>query len=546
MKKTATAPRPAKTKEPRQKRKRQPNPLLAVLQNMDEDTVAMLRQMMQDELGIGPDVPAPKDPVDLFARFLRLCGHSKADDDDMAALLQELTVELGDLRVSSNGGDREAREKMQAIYDLLDDAVESRAMGPIDLMMTGRILADAEWPVPDSLKQALIEATRAAPPGGQGDVVGDLVSTLLEVADQTDQNPFEVHGYMNSLMATFPPDANATLLFELGGARKSVIAQAIAGFVLHPDSLLAQSAAEALAASAKQTPVESSLIERLIRIRPWLPPPRQAQLDATIRAARSNALPPVKSEPPKLIKCYLSICDGSGTRSFLATQRIGRRYQIPTVMMKPAGVADAMILPALAKSDMDDIVRQMKSNVPLMEADLAGVTRMLELAIAENLASGALPPFKLVEVVESLGLGPLHPNPATPLEIISSLLAELPPEQTDEAATARAHGDALLSEFKYQWFEAGEELEDLLYPVKGSKQRIAKLMTAYLPRRRPFWARQCAVSALAMHGDKKARFLPWRQLALIGREIASEVPMDQIPLMRQVAESSVRAFERRG
>jgi hypothetical protein len=546
MKKTATATKPAKTKEPRQRRKRQPNPLLAVLQNMDEDTVAMLRQMMHDELGIGPDVSAAKDPVDLFARFLRLCGQDETDDDDMAALLQELTVELGDLRVSSNGGDREAREKMRAIYDLMDDAIESRSMGPIDLMMTGRILADAEWPIPDSLKQALIEATRAAPPDRQGDVVGDLVSTLLEVADQTDQNPFEVHGYMNSLMATFPPDANATLLSELGGARKSVIAQAIAGFVLHPDAVLAQSAAEALAASAKQTPVESSLIERLIRMRPWLPSPRQAQLDATIRAARSNALPPVKSEPPKLIKCYLSICDGSGTRSFLATQRIGRRYQIATVMMKAAGVADAMILPALAKSDMDDIVRQMKSNVPLMEVDLAGVTRMLELAIAEDVASGALPPFKLVEVVESLGLGPLHPNAASPLEIMEGLLADLPAEQTNKAATARAHGDALLSEFKYQWFEAGEELEDLLYPVKGSKQRIAKLITAYLPQRRPFWARQCAISALAMHGDKNARFLPWRQLALIGREIASDVPTDQIPLMRQVAESSVRAFERRG
>jgi hypothetical protein len=545
MKKTATATKATKAKEPRQRRMRQPNPLLAVLQNMDEDTVAMLRQMMQDELGIGPDMSAPKDPVDLFARFLRLCGQSETDDDDMAALSQELTVELGDLRVSSNGGDREAREKMQAIYDLLDDAIENRSMGPIDLMMSGRILADAEWAVPDSLKQALIEATRSTPPGRQGDVVGELASTLLEVADQTDQNPFEVHGYMNSFMASFPPEANAMLLFELGGAKEAVIAQAIAGFVLHPDAVLAQSASEALAASAKQTPVESSLIERLIRMRPWLPQPRQAQLDAAIRAMRSNALPPVKSEPPKLIKCYLSICDGSGTRSFLATQRIGPRYQIATVMMKPAGVADAMILPALAKSNMDEIVRQMKSNVPLMEADLADVTRMLELAIAENVASAALPPFKLVEVVESLGLGPIHPNPASPLEIIESLLADLPPEQTSKAATSKAHGDVLLSEFKYQWFEAGEELEDLLYPVKGLKQRIAKLMTAYLPQRRPFWARQCAISALAMRGDQKARLLPWKQLALVGRDIDSNVPMDQIPLMKQVAESSVRAFERR-
>jgi hypothetical protein len=278
--------------------------------------------------------------------------------------------------------------------------------------------------------------------------------------------------------------------------------------VSHPEAVLAQSAAEALAASAKQTPVESSLIERLIRMRPWLPQPRQAQLDATIRAMRSNALPPVKSEPPKLIKCYLSICDGSGTRNFLATQRIGPRYQIATVMMKVAGVADAMILPELSKSEMDDIVRQMKSNVPLMEADLAGVTRMLELAIAENVASSVLPPFKLVEVVESLGLGPIHPNPASPLEIISGLLADLPPEQTNKAAATTAHADVLGSEFKYQWFEAGEELEDLLYPIKGSKQRIAKLMTAYLPQRRLFWARQCAISALAMRGDEKTRLLP--------------------------------------
>ena len=100
-------------------------------------------------------------------------------------------------------------------------------------------------------------------------------------------------------------------------------------------------------------------------------------------------------------------------------------------------------------------------------------------------------------------------------------------------------------EFKYQWFEAGEALEDLLYPVKGSKQRVAKLMKSYLPERRIFWARLCAISALAMRGDEKTRHSPWKQLALVGRDIASDMPLDQIPLMKQVAEISVRAFESR-
>jgi hypothetical protein len=70
-------------------------------------------------------------------------------------------------------------------------------------------------------------------------------------------------------------------------------------------------------------------------------------------------------------------------------------------------------------------------------------------------------------------------------------------------------------------------------------------MKAYLPERRKFWARQCAISALAMRGDEKARHALWKQLALVGRDIASNVPFDQIPLMKQVAEVSVRVFENR-
>ena len=131
------------------------------------------------------------------------------------------------------------------------------------------------------------------------------------------------------------------------------------------------------------------------------------------------------------------------------------------------------------------------------------------------------------------------------MEIITDLLAHLPPEQTDPTAVATAHADILDSEFTYQWFEAGEALEDLLDFVKGSKQRGAKLMKAYLFERRLFWTQQCAISALAMRGDEITRHSLWKQLALVGRDIASDLPLDQIPLMKQVAEISVRAFESR-
>jgi hypothetical protein len=187
------------------------------------------------------------------------------------------------------------------------------------------------------------------------------------------------------------------------------------------------------------------------------------------------------------------------------------------------------------------MVRQLKSSVPVMETDLAGITRMLGLAIADNSAFGNLPPFKLVEVVESLGLGPVHPDHSSPMV---GLLADLPPEQSNLTAVARAHIDIMDSEFKDQWFEAGEELEDLLYPIKGFNKRVAKVTKAYLPGR-IFWARLCAISALALRGNEKTHHSPWKQLALVGRDIASDLPLEQIPLMKQVAETSVRAFESR-
>jgi hypothetical protein len=483
--------------------------------------------------------------VDLFAEYLDARASDHVDEDAQNELLADLVLELSELKVASNGGDPEAREKIQAIYDLLDNAIERHAVTPADLMLTGKIFADAGWAVPDSLTQAMAEALQTAPPGTQAVSENDIVSSLLEIAGQAGQNPFDIYEHVSSLLASLPSEAGGMLLHALMAGKSAVIAQAVAGFVLHPNAVLAQAAADALAASAKTTPVESSSIERLVRLRPWLPPARQAHLDATIRAMRLNALPPSKTELPKLIKCYVSVCDGSGTQSLFVTQRAGARYQVATVMTKPAGVADAMVLADLSKSEIDNMVRQMKSSILTVETDVAGIARMLGLAIAGNFTSGNPPPFKLVEVAESLSLGPVHPDPASPVEIIAELLSDVPPEQQDAAAVARAHADMLDSEFKYQWFDAGEAIEDLLYPVRDFKQRVATLMKDYLPERRSFWARQCAISALALRGDEKARHSLWKQLALVGRDIASDVPIDRIPLMKQVAEISVEAFESR-
>ena len=156
MKKATKATRkPSKAKASTQKAKGQVNPILDMLKNMDEDLVAVLRQTVQKEMGFDSEMFGPEDPVDLFTEYLESCARGNVDGDEKTELLMNLVVKLSDLKVDSNGGDPEAREKIQAIYDLLDNAIEGHSLHPIDMMMTGKILTDAGWAVPGNLRKAM-------------------------------------------------------------------------------------------------------------------------------------------------------------------------------------------------------------------------------------------------------------------------------------------------------------------------------------------------------------------------------------------------------
>jgi hypothetical protein len=66
-----------------------------------------------------------------------------------------------------------------------------------------------------------------------------------------------------------------------------------------------------------------------------------------------------------------------------------------------------------------------------------------------------------------------------------------------------------------------DAVEMFLDLVRQKRQRGYR--PAYLPERRHFWARQCAISALAMRGNGKTRHSLWKQMALVGRDIASDI-----------------------
>jgi hypothetical protein len=248
----------------------------------------------------------------------------------------------------------------------------------------------------------------------------------------------------------------------------------------------------------------------------------------------------VKAEVAPIEKAYLSVCDGAGAHQIIVTTKSGRSRSALALLIKPEGVADLAVLDDMKKADVDRLVATLKSTTPAAETDLPSATRMLALGLADNLSHGVPPPYRLVQFVERLGLGPVTPRDDAPAEIGAECLGDQP---GDADALTRAYREIAGSELTASWFEAGEAVEDLLAATKTRSQRVKKLLASYLPQRKAFWARQCALSALALRGPAGRTPAPYgRALALIARDLDSDRPVDEIPLMREIAGTTAEAF----
>jgi hypothetical protein len=534
---------PTRTPRPARGRDADEAPLADILNSLDAETLARVRETLRAEIGLLGDVE--DDPLALFGEFLGRVEEAEPPRLEDEELFEEVVASLTETAIEANGGEARARELRTAIYEKLDEALAAQRLDAAGLVLVAKVLNDSGWSVPDRLKVRVVELLESGDAAAPGTSVGDLKSALADIAEAAEGDAFASYDALNSVLAAFPSEAAARMVATLGAERAPVLLHTLAGFAMHRDPALAIAAIEELKRAARGERVESVLVERLVRMRPWLPPDRQTRLDEAIRALRGNALAPVELSRPQSARCFVMACDGSGAGGALASLKAADGWRFVAAMTKPAGVEEVLSLEGLRKAEADATVRGMRDSVLAAQTDVAGIGRYLQLALGENLASLTPPPFKLVAFVENLGLGPLAPRCVPAADLIEEMLEGLPETETDAEAVARAHKAVLGSPLAQQWLEAGEPVERLLAPIRGAKARARAMLAAYLPERRAFWARNCALTAFVLQLDRKTYGALGRNLALVGRDIASGAPLEQIPLMREIAGLSVRAYEGR-
>src|SRR5262249_17381033 len=184
-----------------------------------------------------------------------------------------------------------------------------------------------------------------------------------------------------------------------------------------------------------------------------------------------------------------------------------------------------------------------------VEVSIDLLEQRLADALAINVARDLPPPFGLLQVAETLALGPLHPESISPAALVEALISDLPPVRTDPTAVLAAHRASARWEQEFEtvtsWFEAGAAVEELLRPLRTRKRRLEAASGRLLSARRSFWGERCAWMAATLKESAEDGDKAWSDFALVARDLLGEKPLGAIPLAKRIASATVEAFEQR-
>ncbi len=165
-------------------------------------------------------------------------------------------------------------------------------------------------------------------------------------------------------------------------------------------------------------------------------------------------------------------------------------------------------------------------------------------ALAVNLGSGVMPPFAMLDVMETAGLHGIQPEALYADAVLNLLEAEAGPALSqpkviaDVLASSRGLPDEL--GFLDSWFEADTEVERLLGGGKLSRAKRAVLVRdKLLPGRAAKWVDRLAWTALTLRHSEEDE--PWAAFYVSARELGAGRPIAEIPLMTHVATLTAEA-----
>jgi hypothetical protein len=420
---------------------------------------------------------------------------------------------------------------------------------PDTLLLMLRQFVVAKLDLGEELQAVMANPTEhrsvAASPGK-----GDVDRFLADLAEEHDGDPFGFQARLAEDASAFPESRRAGIAAAVLAAPDPTLREAAVGWLLDAGATTRRDVATLLQQAAAAGLLSGTMLRRMITLRNWVPDRDRPALDAAIRACRQKGVECAASRAAEVKDVVASSVDGSGAQSVFILIKEGRKHAVASLLVKQGiGVRDAWVRSALTKSEADMFLSRVKSELDVYDSDLDFARLALGHFLAVNRTSGATPPFGLVDFVERTGLAAVNPDAVSVEALVARLADDIPARRMTAAAVAksikRSVGWDADFTFLDTWFEDDGALDTLLDGKRlSAKRRAALVLEEYLPTRRARWAEILAWTALTLRHDE-AMEDRWIDVALVARELLSDRPLADIPLMTFIATMTVEVWNAR-
>ncbi|MCW2242513.1 hypothetical protein [Azospirillum canadense] len=418
-------------------------------------------------------------------------------------------------------------------------------LGPETMVTILGQFAAAKLDPGDELRNVMADVMEEAGATSGGADVGELADHLSALAEAV-KDEFELFAQLQEFTAALPDDSRS--LFAVASFTPGVerLREAAVGWLFDPASLVRRATARTVEQTAPRRLVSGTMLRRMIQMRNWLPEADRAALDDAIRACRQNGITVVPSKPAQVRDVFVSGWDGSGAQSVFVVAREGRKTAIASVLLKlGVGVRDAWVQHGGSRREADGMLDDIDVRIGLIPSTEDYVHKAMAHALTVNLISGVVPPFGLLDVVETTGLANIQPNAVPVEEMVASLCEAMPPEWLEPTAVARALKNSVAWDeqlpFVSSWFEDDAVVGEVLGSKRmAAPKALSAVLDGILEGRRRKWAELMAWTAFALReSDEDA---DWPEFALVARELLAGRALREIPAMMTIARVTAEAY----
>ena len=476
---------------------------------------------------------------------------AKRDEGLISAYQRMLGLQLEFVRYRHDRGWEWASTMLEAFQQRLIALGRDDTVPRDDWFMMCRALTEARVPIDSDTQVALADA--GFKPQEQDGLPEEMLAMLRGFMDEMARmvgTPFEIIDALQSSGAMLPPMLRSFMATELALSPHQILRDAAPLLLLDEDSSVRKAAAGALEQTARADTLSSDSLRRAITVRNWIPTADRVPLDAAIRKARLAGVDIGGwPEPVRDLEFYASMIDGSGAQTIIAVSRIGKKGLFAGLLLRHGdGVIDSWADQDLSRAKINKLLREAQMATPCARVDRTFVDTMIQHAIGTSVAHNAVPPSTLLEMAELLGGSEWKGRRLDINAEADRLFAALDPADQTPAGIQAGFSrglDWLAGDDVFgSWFEDGPQVQKVLakLPRTDRAGMAALVMTDILPPRRAEWTERFLMLAMWCQATSDAKHqAKARDLTLVAHALASDAPLESIPIMAVIAMQTVRA-----